>query len=206
MSAATKALIVADPVLGSEKSLAFPPLAQTMREGEAIAARFRAAVLLTGARATLSSLERHRPDAGILHFAGHGFSNAGNGGLLLAPEGSDAPEAGVLDGKRMAAGNWSRSRLAVLSACSTGTGENRGPVNPESLVRGILWAGVARVVATRWNVDAENSVRFMDRFYDTLLSGDGVARSLQRAAQLLRENERTRHPYFWAGFQSFGTR
>jgi CHAT domain-containing protein len=192
-------------VLGPEKSKAFPPLAQTMREGQAIAARFSAAMLLTRERATLEALEQRLPKTEILHFAGHGFSNAGNGGLLLAAA-ADAPEAGVLDAKRLAGENWSHCRLAVLSACSTGTGESRGPVNPESLVRAMLWAGVPRVVATRWNVDAEQSVPFMERFYDALLSGDSTARSLQRAAEGLRESERTSHPYFWAGFQSFGTR
>ena len=124
----------------------------------------------------------------------------------MAPEENGSAETGVLDGKRLAAEDWSRCRLAVLSACSTGTGESRGPVNPESLVRGMLWAGIARVVATRWNVDAEASVLFMDRFYDALLSGAGVAPALQRAALRLRENPATNHPYFWAGFQSFGTR
>jgi CHAT domain-containing protein/tetratricopeptide (TPR) repeat protein len=201
-----KVLVVADPTLGPETSRAFPPLVQTMREGADIAARFRGAVLLTREQATLAALQQHGPHAELLHFAGHGFSNAGNGGLLLAPGEGGSAEAGVLDGKRLATENWSRCRLAVLSACSTGTGESRGPVNPESLVRGMLWAGIARVVATRWNVDAEASVLFMDRFYDALLSGAGVAGALQRAALRLRENQATNHPYFWAGFQSYGTR
>jgi CHAT domain-containing protein len=106
----------------------------------------------------------------------------------------------------MAQKDWSRCRLAVLSACSTGTGEARGPVNPESLVRGLLWAGVARVVASRWNMDSETGAALMERFYDRLLSGDDVAKALQRAAQSLRENAETSHPYFWAGFQNFGAR
>ena len=201
-----KVLVVADPALGPETSRAFPRLVQTMRKGAAIAARFRGAVLLTREQATLAALQQHGPHIELLHFAGHGFSNAGNGGLLLAPGENDSAEAGVLDGKRLATENWSRCRLAVLAACSTGTGESRGPVNPESLVRGMLWAGIARVVATRWNVDAEASVLFMDRFYDALLSGAGVTVALQRAELRLRENQATNHPYFWAGFQSFGTR
>jgi CHAT domain-containing protein len=151
-------------------------------------------------------LERNRPGTELFHFAGHGFSNATNGGLLLAPEESGSDEAGVLDGKRLAHQDWSRCRLAVLSACSTGTGEGRGPVNPESLVRNLLWAGVARVVAARWNVDAETDVLLMDQFYEALLSGSGVARSLQQAARRLRENSATSHPYYWAAFQNFGTR
>jgi len=111
-----------------------------------------------------------------------------------------------LDGARMAQQDWSRCRLAVLSACSTGTGEARGPVNPESLVRGLLWAGAARVVASRWNADTQNGALFMDEFYTGLLSGKDVAAALQLAARRFRQDPATSHPYFWAGFQSFGTR
>lgn len=204
--AGARALVVASPTLGAEMAKTFPPLAGTVREGQSVAARFHRAVLLAGNEATLRALERHRPDTELFHFAGHGFSNAGNGGLLLSPDETVAGGAGVLDGTRMANQDWSRCRLAVLSACSTGTGETSGPVNPESLVRGLLWAGVARVVASRWNVDTETGVPFMDEFYTGLLSGDDTAAALQHAAQRIRGNKSTSHPYFWAGFQSFGAR
>jgi len=199
-----KALVIAEPTLGNQMSRTFPPLPQSLREGDAVAARFSGSVLLTHKGATLSALERHRPEADLFHFAGHGFSNATNGGLLLAPEEGGSEEAGVLDGKRLGHQDWSRCRLAVLSACSTGTGEVRGPVNPESLVRNLLWAGVARVVATRWNVDTETSALLMDRFYDNVLTGWNVSRSLQEAARRVRQNKATSHPYYWAAFQSFG--
>jgi CHAT domain-containing protein len=192
-------LIVANPAIGGEARRAFPPLAQTLREGMAVAARFPHSVTLTQKEATLAALERHRPQAELFHFAGHGFSNAGNGGLLLAG-------AEVLDGRRLSEQDWTRCRLAVLSACSSGTGETSGPVNPESLVRRLLWAGAARVVASRWNVDTENTVALMDGFYDALLAGRDVPTALQRAAHRLRERGADDHPYFWAGFQSFGAR
>ena len=201
-----KVVVVAGPTLGTQMSRTFPPLPQTLREGTSVAARFAGSVLLTRAEATLAAVERNRPETELFHFAGHGFSNATNGGLLLAPDEGSSEEAGVLDGKRLGHQDWSRCRLAVLSACSTGTGEVRGPVNPESLVRNLLWAGVARVVAARWNVDAETDVLLMDQFYEALLSGSDVARSLQQAARRLRENSATSHPYYWAAFQNFGTR
>jgi CHAT domain-containing protein len=200
------ALVVASPTLGEEAARAFPPLPGTMSEGLAVARRFPGSVLLTDDHATLAAVEQHRRDTGLFHFAGHGFSNAGNGGLLLSPDDRTSGGAGVLEGNRLANQDWSRCRLAVLSACSTGTGETKGPVNPESLVRGLLWAGVARVVASRWNMDSGTGVPFMDQFYTVLLSGNSVAAALQRAAQRVRENKETSHPYFWAGFQSFGTR
>jgi CHAT domain-containing protein len=181
-------------------------LVQALREGASVAQRFRNPVVLTGQQVTLTAVERHRPDAELFHFAGHGFSNGGNGGLLLSPGGNDVGRVALLDGARIAQQDWSRCRLAVLSACSTGTGETRGPVNPESLVRGLLWAGVARVVATRWNMNSDTGEKFIERFYAGLLSGEEVARALQKAGAPLRDDPSTSHPYFWAGFQSFGAR
>lgn len=201
-----KALVVADPRLGEKMTRTYPPLADAMTEGRSIASRFHRPVLLTGAQATFAALEQYGPETELFHFVGHGFSNAGNGGLLLSPGDRGTEEAGVLDANALARQDWSRCRLAVLSACSTGTGEAKGPVNPESLVRGLLWAGVARVVASYWNTDSETGVPFMDRFYTDLRGGTEVAVALQRAAKSLRENKATSHPYYWAAFQSFGTR
>uniref|UniRef100_Q02DA1 CHAT domain-containing protein n=1 Tax=Solibacter usitatus (strain Ellin6076) TaxID=234267 RepID=Q02DA1_SOLUE len=201
-----RALVVADPTLGREMAKAFPPLPGTMREGQAVAERFRGSVLLSGREATLPAVERHRARAEVFHFAGHGFSNAGNGGLLLSSGGDQNAGAGVLDGSAIAQQDWTRCRLAVLSACSAGTGEARGTVNPESLVRSLLWAGVARVVASRWNMDTQAGVPFIDQFYTSLISGEETPEALQHAAQRLRRDGATSHPFYWAGFQSFGAR
>lgn len=206
LSQQSDALIVSNPTLGVAMLRAFPPLTQALRESEMIRSRFPNSVLLTEKQATVQAVKAHQSSAKLFHFSGHGFSNAGNGGLLLAAGEDSALGAGVLDGKELAGQDWSRCRLAVLSACSAGTGENRGPVNPESLVRHLLWAGVANVVASRWNVDAETTLRFMDRFYESLLSGAAVSEALRKAGERIRQNHETNHPYFWAGFQSFGSR
>jgi CHAT domain-containing protein len=205
VDADVRALVVANPALGEQAVKTFPALAGTMHEGESVVKRFHNAVPLMGRRATLAAVERERRTAELFHFAGHGFSNAGNGGLLLSPDDPSSTGASVLDGNGLADQAWSHCRLAVLSACSTGTGE-AGPVNPESLVRGFLWAGVARVVASRWNVDTQTGVPFMDQFYSDLLSGDRPATALQQAARQVRQKQETSHPYFWAGFQIFGAR
>jgi CHAT domain-containing protein len=204
VSKKAEALVVADPTVGRSLNGTFPPLPGALAEGKAIAKYFDHCVLLPGEKATLRALEQNRSVTEVLHFAGHGFSNAGNGGLLLSPDLSHTADAGILDAKALAHQNWSRCRLAVLSACSAGAGENQGPVNPESLVRGLLWAGVARVVASRWNVADQSG--FMNYFYAELLSGTDVAHALENAAQRIREKKETSHPYYWAGFQNFGAR
>jgi CHAT domain-containing protein len=200
----TTALIIANPTLGEDMTRTFPPLPGARREGEAVGEFFNRKVVLTERKATIEAMKQSLSGAELLHFAGHGFSNAGNGGLLLSP-GEDSTEgAGVLSGLGVAEQNWKACRLAVLSACSAGTGEAHGAVNPESLVRGLLWGGVKRVVASRWNM--QDTSLLMDKFYRELLSGRDTATALQYAERQLREEQKTSHPYYWAGFQNFGTR
>jgi CHAT domain-containing protein len=206
VGAGSRALIVVDPVLGADAARAFPPLPHARREGELVAARFQHSMVLAGERATLAAIEQRRPHAGVLHFAGHGFAHAGNGGLLLASGDSSTIGWEVLDGKRLGGQDWTHCRLAVLSACSAGTGEARGPVNPESLVRRLLWAGIARVVASRWRIDSRTALELMEEFYSGLLSGLDTPAALRRSGGRIRDREATRHPYYWAGFQTFGSR
>jgi CHAT domain-containing protein len=55
-------------------------------------------------------------------------------------------------------------------------------------------------------VDSDSGAQFMDRFYTHLLAGKDAPAALQLAARALRDDKATSHPYFWAGFQDFGTR
>src|SRR2546425_7826195 len=95
-------------------------------------------------------------------------------------------------------------RLAVFSACSTGTGERGGLVDPNSLVRAFLLARVPHVVASRWNVDSTATAAFMRSFYGTLLTPITTAGALQAAANQIRRRPDTAHPYYWAAFSLFG--
>jgi CHAT domain-containing protein/tetratricopeptide (TPR) repeat protein len=201
-----RALVIAAPELSGDAARSFPPLSGAAVEGDRVAARFRNAKLFGGREATMAAVTQHQPHAELFHFAGHGLSQAGNGGLLLAPSGISELGSEVLDGRRLAGQNWSRCRLAVLSACSTGTGESGGPVNPESLVRRLLWAGVPRVVASSWRVDSQTTLELMEAFYEHLLSASDPASALRQAGRRIRDREGTRHPYYWAGFQLFGSR
>jgi CHAT domain-containing protein len=95
-------------------------------------------------------------------------------------------------------------RLVYLAACSSGSGEKYGSVNAESLVHSLLNAGVARVVATGWNVDSASAARMTGAFYGHLLAGVDAAEAMRRTAGEIRRNSTTSHPYYWAGYQVFG--
>src|SRR5205814_352803 len=61
----------------------------------------------TGSQATLEAIERELPAAEVFHFAGHGFSNASGGGLILASE-QGRREPAVLDAARLHPGQLSQ--------------------------------------------------------------------------------------------------
>jgi len=198
------ALVIADPALGSDMTKAFPPLIDAAREASEVTARFTKARLLSGRESTLGALESARLGVELFHFAGHGVSTDGDTGLLLAPSESDGIGGQILRGSRLLGEDWRHCSLAVLSACSTGTGERNGFVNPESLVRAFLNAGVGRVIASRWNVDSIATAGFMRYFYQPLIQGALPSSALRDAAEAMRRDPATAHPHYWAAFQLFG--
>jgi CHAT domain-containing protein len=172
------------------------------KEAAAVAAVFRNAETLTGSRATVEKISLLAPHTGVFHFSGHGWSNRGNGGLLLPPAANGEPQ--FMTSRELAAENWKSCSLAVLSACLTATGEERGAANNESLVRAFLSAGVRNVMASRWSVDSEATGILMAHFYDRLRSGCNPATALEGASAQLASSREWGHPYYWAGFGVYG--
>jgi CHAT domain-containing protein len=203
LTSRSPALIMANPALGNELAKTFPPLEDAAREAREIGAMFTSTRMLNGKESTLEALDNEQPRAAVFHFAGHSIATDGDAGLLLASS-TVGEEGRLLKSSQVLRQDWSHCSLVVLSACSTGTGERHGFVNPESLVRAFLNAGAGRVVASRWNVDTSATAGFMRHFYQSVLSGDLPAIALREAAETLRSNPATAHPYYWAAFQLFG--
>jgi len=203
IAAGSRALIVAAPSITGELARQFPPLPDARREGEMVAGLFRNSTILTGRDGTLRAVLAAVGDAEIIHFSGHALANSDDGALLLA--GSSERESGaLLTTSEIASRSLSHCRLAVLSACSTGVGERRGPVNPNSLVNGLLRGGVRDVVASRWKVDSAATYQLMRRFYQGVKGTGDAAVALQDAMAELRGLPGLGHPHYWASFSMFG--
>jgi CHAT domain-containing protein/anti-sigma factor RsiW len=200
-----KVLVIANPAIAGASASRFPPLPDTLREAEAIRASFAATTLIEGREASIDSLARQLPNTDIVHFAGHGDSDSGNGALLFAPRDPSSADYQALRAVGIRGMDWSRCALAVLSACAAAEGERHGSHNPEGLIRALTTAGVARVAASLWNVDSAASAELMTRFYGGLKAGDPPERAMQRAQAAVRRDPRWAHPAFWAGFQLYGT-
>jgi CHAT domain-containing protein/Tfp pilus assembly protein PilF len=92
--------------------------------------------------------------------------------------------------------------LAVLSSCRTALGKEVKGEGLVSLTRGFMYAGVARVLASLWNVSDEPTARLMADFYQGLLGKRGISPAAAiRAAQIkMLKGGRWQSPYYWAGF------
>ncbi len=201
-------LVIADPLQTGETRLvepggyAFEPLKFARQEAAAISKLDPAAVQLEGQGAREARVKQMLRDFEILHFATHGILEPKDGlqsGLLLATEPRDGSEDGLLQAREIAGLSLS-ARLAVLSACQTGEGE-------EALGEGLMglsWAfqaaGCPAVVASLWSVDDASTSALMTYFYQELTQGVRVDDALRRAALRLRSDPRYRAPFYWAAF------
>ncbi len=196
ITAGNRALVVAAATSNAAFYSSIPPLPDAMAEGEMVAHDFDTAHLLTGNDATTGAVLSQLPNVSVFHFAGHANSSQPRSGLLLS---NAWLNASLLKGTSL-----SQMQLAVFSACDTQDGTNGGASSADSLVRFFLRAGVAHVVASRWNVDSSATRQFMESFYRNLLAGKAVADSLSEAQSQLRTRPGMSHPYYWAAFTAFG--
>jgi CHAT domain-containing protein len=195
-------LLIADPALHESGSPKFQSLgASVAREKEALIKAFPEARSLEGPAATIEALATALPHAGVIHFAGHGYTGLNDGALILAPAHSDEPFA-ILRPAQVHGQDWSHCRLVVLSACST-AGDSGGADRPVGLVRAMHRAGVARVAASSWSVDSEATAEFMTVFYAALARRQKPEDALNEARQRVRQVPKWRHPYYWAAFQLY---
>jgi CHAT domain-containing protein len=91
--------------------------------------------------------------------------------------------------------------LVVLSACNTALGQDVRGEGLIGIVRGFMYAGAARVVASLWKVDDEATAELMKRFYRNMLQENMPAAAALRAAQIeMWQQMQWQSPYFWAAF------
>jgi CHAT domain-containing protein/tetratricopeptide (TPR) repeat protein len=153
-------------------------------------------------RATLTS--PRLAEYQVVHLATHGLANAEHpelSGLLLSMVGRDGRgENGFIQLHDIYALRFS-AELVVLSACSTGLGENVKGEGLVGLTRGFMYAGSKGVVASLWKVDDQATAELMSYFYKSLLKDKlPPAAALRAAKEQLRRQKRWRAPFYWAAF------
>jgi len=98
------------------------------------------------------------------------------------------------------------ARLAVLSACETGSGKLQKGEGVMSMARGFIYAGCPAIVMTLWQVEDKSGVKIMEDFYYYLSKGKRKDVSLRMAKlnHLESSDPLTSHPHYWLGYVSIG--
>lgn len=189
----------------AHQALRLPPLPEAVDEAHGVARRYRDSTVLMNAAATTPAISRELERASMFHFAGHSWNDAGRTGLLVAPESAEDDTPALLDAEAIAGLDLRGMRIAFISACAAEGVTASDRSTGFGVVLALLRAGAAGVIAARWDLDSQAAVSFARAFYDRLDRGDGPLAAWQAAALAIRSSPRTRHPYYWAAYQFFGT-
>jgi len=159
------------------------------------------------AKATESNFKKDAGNYDILHLAMHTVLNDSlpmYSKLVFSPE-SDSINDGWLNTYEIYNMKL-KARLAVLSACNTGSGKLRKGEGVVSLARGFLYAGCPSIVMTLWNVEDVSSAKLMINFYKYLLKGYSKDEALRKAKldHLANADPLKAHPYYWLGYVLVG--
>lgn len=98
------------------------------------------------------------------------------------------------------------ARLAVLSACETGSGMLQKGEGVMSMARAFIYAGCPSIIMTLWKVEDKSGSRIMRDFYSFLSKGKrkDVALRMAKLKHLESSDPLTAHPHFWLGYVSIG--
>jgi CHAT domain-containing protein len=153
-------------------------------------------------------------DYQVLHFATHGLEE-GQWGCSKSPPAlvtsfGDADSDGLLSFSEIARLRLD-ANLVVLSACDTASGvkdeslarasgQEESGSTLEGLVRAFLTANARAVLATYWQVSAEQeSLDFIKTFYTSARSAS-IGTALQAAQRDLMHKPAYSHPFYWAPY------
>jgi CHAT domain-containing protein len=97
------------------------------------------------------------------------------------------------------------AELVVLSACDTALGKEIEGEGIVGIVRGFMYAGSKRVVASFWQVADAATSELMNQFYVEMLTNGLVPSDALRRAQLyIKRQPKWHHPFYWAAFSLQG--
>lgn len=167
--------------------------------------------LLTNNVATKKAFYNLARNYSVIHFAGHGVENEkfpSYSNLVFA---FDETEKSTIDNNILYAYElydfrFTKTRLTILSACRTASGQTKLGEGNISLARSFLAAGVPAVIASSWQIDDQLASEFFIRFHEKKTSGQT---SLQALCAVQNEfisssDPRKQSPIIWGAFILLG--
>ncbi len=159
---------------------------------------------------TVENFKQKSPECDVLHLAVHGAVDENsplNSALVFAPHPDSATGQSHLLRAADIYGMSIPARLAILSACNTGSGVLRRGEGVQSLSRAFTVAGCQSQVVTLWSIPDQSTSEIIRLFLEQLKAGLPKDEAL-RAAKLafIQQARTTQHlqPNFWAATAVFG--
>lgn len=207
VGAAPSVLAIGDPSIDLRRFSGLLPLSSARKEAEKVFGLYGRGRLLLGKEATREQFLEGIRNSDVIHFAGHALSNQDNPFLSALLFASSSQDSGVLYAWELLERDFKRTRLVVLSACSTAAEEKDSSEEMLSLVTPFLAAGVPAVVGSLWDVDDDEVQPFMEEFHRRLSQEMPPGITLQEVKKLwLMERHSARSdPRLWGAFEVFGT-
>jgi len=212
----SKNLLVFSPKYDSHESRTDPetavsyflsPLPGAKDEVKGIS-RFVPAVSFVDRFAQENTFKEKAPEFDILHLAMHTIINDSLpmlSKLVFSKPDQKSTEDGYLNAYEIYNMKLN-ARLAVLSACETGSGKLQRGEGVMSMARGFIYAGCPSIVMTLWQVEDKSGVKIMEDFYNYLSKGKRKDAALRMAKlnHLNNSDPLTAHPHFWLGYVNIG--
>ncbi|MDP2113996.1 MAG: CHAT domain-containing protein, partial [Bacteroidota bacterium] len=155
-----------------------------------------------------NTFKKKAPDFDILHLAMHTIINDSLpmfSTLVFSKPDNNSTDDGFLNTYEIYNMKLN-ARLAVLSACETGSGKLQKGEGVMSLARGFIYAGCPSIVMTLWQVEDKSGVNIMANFYSYLSKGKrkDVALRMAKLKHLESSDPLTAHPHYWLGYVNIG--
>jgi CHAT domain-containing protein len=155
-----------------------------------------------------NTFKKEAPDFDILHLAMHTIINDSLpmfSKLVFSKPDKNSTDDGFLNTYEIYNMKLN-ARLAVLSACETGSGKLQKGEGVMSLARGFIYAGCPSIVMTLWQVEDKSGVNIMADFYSYLSKGKrkDVALRMAKLKHLESSDPLTAHPHYWLGYVNIG--
>ncbi len=212
---ASKSVLAFNPDYStSEKNFSHPelwkhlsPLAGANTEVSNISQLFHTDIY-SGSNASETNFKLNAPDYDILHLAMHTIINDNApmySRLIFNASNKKSNDDNFLNTQEIYNLKLN-ARLAVLSACNTGTGKLQRGEGVMSMARGFLYAGCPSTLMTLWEIDDKSSADMIKDFYYFLKKGNDKDEAL-RLAKLKHLDEADpllAHPYYWQSYVLVG--
>ena len=160
-----------------------------------------------GTNANETNFKKEAPNYDILHLALHGELDPRNPeySKLIFTKNTDSSDDGALYAHELFSMELP-AKLAVLSACNTGSGKTTSGEGIMSLGTAFRHAGVESLVLTNWEISDRSTPTIMTQFYGNLQNGMTKSEALQKAKLSFLDDADPNyaHPMYWGGLYIVG--